>query len=55
MTVRKAILPHVRKNRKKVDSNTYYIEMLTNALATEEETLYTKSKTDHMENILDIR
>lgn len=30
--------------------------MLTNALATyNEETIYTKSKTDHMENILDIR
>lgn len=48
-------MPAIRKNREREKSHTYYMEMLTSTIASKGDTGYTKSSTDHMENILDIR
>lgn len=55
--VRKEILKVVRKNKEKEDKNSYYTEMLANALANDIEDSATsnKVKSDQMENIMDIR
>nr|CAD7570292.1 unnamed protein product [Timema californicum] len=50
--VRRELISAVRKNREREKNNTYYTEMLTNALASKGTT---KKSTDHMENIIDIR
>nr|CAD7589121.1 unnamed protein product [Timema genevievae] len=50
--VRRELMSAVRKNREREKNNTYYTEMLTNALASKGTT---KKSTDHMENIIDIR
>uniref|UniRef100_A0A0A9Y3R9 DNA polymerase epsilon catalytic subunit n=1 Tax=Lygus hesperus TaxID=30085 RepID=A0A0A9Y3R9_LYGHE len=55
ITVRKSILQSVRKNRKREASNTYYTEMLENAVALKEDSGLSKKNTDHLESILDIR
>ncbi|CAG9813248.1 unnamed protein product [Phaedon cochleariae] len=55
--VRKEILKVVRKNRQKVDANSYYTEMLTNSLTISANDVghHSKRNTDQMENIMDIR
>lgn len=54
--VRKAILPVVRKNAEKEKSNTYYSEMMANALSSHiGDVQNPKLNMDHMENIIDIR
>lgn len=53
--VRREILSYVRKNREREKSNTYYTEMLTNALVNRGDVATVKNTTDHMENIIDIR
>nr|CAD7428081.1 unnamed protein product [Timema monikensis] len=50
--VRRELISAVRKNREREKNNTYYTEMLTNALASKGTT---KKSTDHMEKIIDIR
>ncbi|XP_064211685.1 DNA polymerase epsilon catalytic subunit 1 isoform X2 [Tribolium castaneum] len=52
--VRKEILKVVKKNKERESSNTYYTEMLTDILA-DKAAQTTKTNTDQMENILDIR
>lgn len=53
--VRKDILAVVRQNKKRENANTYYTEMLTNALSSRDDNVHAKINVDHMENILDIR
>ncbi|XP_018571015.1 DNA polymerase epsilon catalytic subunit A [Anoplophora glabripennis] len=55
--VRKEILKVVRKNREKENKNSYYTEMLANALANdiEDSVISNKGNSDQMENIMDIR
>ncbi|XP_068086023.1 DNA polymerase epsilon catalytic subunit 1 [Anabrus simplex] len=53
--VRKEIMTAVRKNRERKKNNTYYTEMLMNAIASKADSGLTKKTTDHMENIIDIR
>lgn len=55
--VRKEILKVVRKNKEREDKNSYYTEMLANALTNDIEDSATSNKgnSDQMENIIDIR
>ncbi|KAJ8965898.1 hypothetical protein NQ314_003839 [Rhamnusium bicolor] len=55
--VRKEILKVVRKNKGKVNANSYYTEMLTSTLVNNIEDIANLNKvnSDQMENILDIR
>ncbi|KAK9501199.1 hypothetical protein O3M35_002270 [Rhynocoris fuscipes] len=53
--VRQVITTSVNKNKKREASNTFYTEMLENAIANKEDTGVTKRSLDHMESILDIR
>ncbi|CAH0549983.1 unnamed protein product [Brassicogethes aeneus] len=52
--VRKDILKVVRKNKEKINENTYYTEMLTSTLTNNAATVH-KGTSDQMENIMDIR
>lgn len=53
--VKKVILSAVNKNKKAEKVNSYYTEMLTNALQDKGIVAHSKINTDHMENIVDIR
>ncbi|KAK4884405.1 hypothetical protein RN001_000676 [Aquatica leii] len=53
--LRRDILAVVRKNRKRKEANTYYTEMLTASLVNNVESHRDNLKTDHFENIIDIR
>lgn len=54
--VRKAILPFVKKNAEREKSNTFYNEMMANALSSNiGDVQNQKLNQDHMENIIDIR
>ncbi|XP_073973254.1 DNA polymerase epsilon catalytic subunit 1 isoform X2 [Rhodnius prolixus] len=55
MKVRQIVAASVNKNKKKETSNTFYTEMLENAIASKDDTGVTKKSSDLMENILDIR
>lgn len=54
--VRKAILPMVRKNAEREKTNTFYNEMMANALSNNIGDIQNpKTNMEHMENIVDIR
>lgn len=54
--VRKVIFPFVKKNVEREKTNTFYNEMMANALSTNiGDVQNAKMNMDHMENIIDIR
>lgn len=55
--VRREILKAVRKNKQKENVNSYYMEILSSALAnnSEDVSVASNSKVDQLENIMDIR
>ncbi|XP_014281923.1 DNA polymerase epsilon catalytic subunit 1 [Halyomorpha halys] len=55
MKVRQIIMSSVRKNRANEAKNTYYSEMLENAIINKGDVGLTKKQSDHFENIIDIR
>jgi len=56
MRVRRDVLPAVRKNREREKSNTVYADMLKQSyMGTDRNEFGTKSSTDHLESIVDIR
>lgn len=55
MKVRQIIMSSVRKNKANEAKNTYYSEMLENAIINKGDVGLTKKQSDHLENIIDIR